>query len=970
MYRSVFRPALFLLLILFGAELASQAQAQGIVRVPQDIPTLQQALDQRRTVGGIIELAQGTYAAPGNGFRLRNPQAELTVRAAAGATVVLDGGGSSIIFDLEVTNLSNRPRIFFQDLIFRNGFSDREKKGGAVSVVAGRASFVSCRFEDSRSEAPSTGGGAVLIFDDADVVFIDSEFSGNSAQNRGGAVSVVFSTAEIHDSVFTGNRTNLAGHANTAPGGALYILDSKVRVATTHFENNQAGWVGGAIYVFGDWREPLANPAAEVQIFDSNFVGNRAANHPCCVPPGATAGGAVHVEDHATVRIYRSELMGNRAESGGALDAYRAEVEIFDSVLEGNFTEPQNRPQTFGGAIFLASSDFNDASTQFGLFNRRPASLRLDGSLVDGSLASGEAASQNGGCIAAVGDLNRRFGTTAVDPDGTVEENRARITARGTIFSNCESEGLNQGGDGLGGAVNLRLTAFTARDSLFLDSQCRTDNCGGGAMAASNESLVDIAGSSFAGNAAHRGGAIFLGGSTIQLRDTLFSDNRILTPGGTSDIRDSRGAALFAIPGFSPTLPERESDADGVVQDCTFANNQGVPLFDVDVDDGPHNNVRYNNNRFGPTGFGNKVYVNRLIRASGESVAELNALVVNRTDGTSVDKSSGGNQSLGSAPVEGQLVAAPPALSPEVPGGTIGRTHLGFAWSGSNARLGSQNLAQRSGVQASTVAGRTELRSGATLLDAATLAAAPCSVGPLLCLNQDRFKLGVDWQTPRNEFGPGLAVPLTNDTGYFFFFNESNVELVVKMLRGCGVNQHFWAFAGGLTNVKTQLRVVDSFSGRVQIYDNPQRTAFQPIQDTGAFRSCTANDPTALLALAELLPLPEPMGTSLTLNEDRFEVQVSFRTPQGQEGNGQAIKLTSDTGYFFFFEEDNVELVVKVLRGCGVNNHYWVFAGGLTNVEVDLTITDTQTGDTQTYSNPLRTPFQPIQDTEAFATCP
>jgi hypothetical protein len=305
-----------------------------------------------------------------------------------------------------------------------------------------------------------------------------------------------------------------------------------------------------------------------------------------------------------------------------------------------------------------------------------------------------------------------------------------------------------------------------------------------------------------------------------------------------------------------------------------------------------------------------------------------------------------------------------------VPGGTAGRTFLGFAWSGSSARLGSQNLGQRSGVQSSSATGRTELRSGATLLDAVTLAAATCSTGPLLCLNQDRFKLGVDWQTPRNEFGPGLAVPLTNDTGYFFFFNESNVELVVKMLRGCGVNQHFWAFAGGLTNVRTQLRVTDSFSGRVQTYNNPQRTAFQPIQDTGAFRSCTATDPAALLALAELLPLPEPMGTSLTLNEDRFEVRVSFRTPQGQEGEGQAIKLTSDTGYFFFFEEDNVELVVKVLRGCGVNGHYWVFAGGLTNVEVDLTITDTQTGDMQTYTNPLRTPFQPIQDTEAFATCP
>jgi hypothetical protein len=62
--------------------------------------------------------------------------------------------------------------------------------------------------------------------------------------------------------------------------------------------------------------------------------------------------------------------------------------------------------------------------------------------------------------------------------------------------------------------------------------------------------------------------------------------------------------------------------------------------------------------------------------------------------------------------------------------------------------------------------------------------------------------------------------------------------------------------------------------------------------------------------------------------------------------------------------------VIKVLNGCGVNNNYWVFAGGLTNVQVMLTVTDTQTGSVRTYTNPINTAFLPIQDTGAFATCP
>ena len=82
------------------------------------------------------------------------------------------------------------------------------------------------------------------------------------------------------------------------------------------------------------------------------------------------------------------------------------------------------------------------------------------------------------------------------------------------------------------------------------------------------------------------------------------------------------------------------------------------------------------------------------------------------------------------------------------------------------------------------------------------------------------------------------------------------------------------------------------------------------------------------------------------------------------------MSLTEDTGYFWFFEASSVEVVVKVLDGCPLNAHSWVFAGGLTNVGVTLTVTDTQTGVTKTYTNPADTPFAPIQDTTAFATCP
>jgi len=83
-----------------------------------------------------------------------------------------------------------------------------------------------------------------------------------------------------------------------------------------------------------------------------------------------------------------------------------------------------------------------------------------------------------------------------------------------------------------------------------------------------------------------------------------------------------------------------------------------------------------------------------------------------------------------------------------------------------------------------------------------------------------------------------------------------------------------------------------------------------------------------------------------------------------------AIPGTSDTGQFWFFSSQNVEMVVKVLNGCGFNQRYWVFAGGLTNVQTVVTVRDTRTGISKTYTNPQGTAFQPVQDTSAFMGCP
>lgn len=112
-----------------------------------------------------------------------------------------------------------------------------------------------------------------------------------------------------------------------------------------------------------------------------------------------------------------------------------------------------------------------------------------------------------------------------------------------------------------------------------------------------------------------------------------------------------------------------------------------------------------------------------------------------------------------------------------------------------------------------------------------------------------------------------------------------------------------------------------------------------------------------------------PGPTVLCLNGGRFKATAQWRTANAA-GAGQAASLGDDAGQLWFFAADNPEMVVKVLDSCADFGHFWVFASGLTNVEVTLTVTDTRNGTTRRYFNPLGKPFAPLQDVNAFATCP
>ncbi|MEO1086348.1 MAG: hypothetical protein AAFY88_19095, partial [Acidobacteriota bacterium] len=283
----------------------------------------------------------------------------------------------------------------------------------------------------------------------------------------------------------------------------------------------------------------------------------------------------------------------------------------------------------------------------------------------------------------------------------------------------------------------------------------------------------------------------------------------------------------------------------------------------------------------------------------------------------------------------------------------------------------------------------------------------PANGGSASVVGECRFEVKVRWRTADDEGGARMQ-PFSDDTSFFWFFGRDNIELVVKVLDGRFFNQSFWVFYGALSNVEYWIDVRDRETGRTRTYYNPPgeecgqadteafpepsfagSTAPPPvipavsggpfdIEAPAAVQHRAAIDgsqgvfsfpsrPSASQTVADISAMETCAADaeSLCLQGGRFKVEVDWRIPDGSTGRGKSIPGTDESGFFWFFSPANVELAVKVLDGTAFNDRFWVFYGALSNVQYSLKVTDTLTGESQSYFNPQGETCG-FFDTEAF----
>lgn len=270
-----------------------------------------------------------------------------------------------------------------------------------------------------------------------------------------------------------------------------------------------------------------------------------------------------------------------------------------------------------------------------------------------------------------------------------------------------------------------------------------------------------------------------------------------------------------------------------------------------------------------------------------------------------------------------------------------------------------------------------------------------CQNGPNnLCLLGDRFshrfKVEVVWRNQYNQSnGYGVAIPVSDEAGFFSFGDLGNVELLVKILDFGSVIKLFY---GELTNLQFTIIVTDLQTGAAKRYSNTagdcgaiDQAAFPKSAASSAKATGVAAAPPAdfsgvlserlhvldfpqqagadgspsseSLGRAGSLPLPKDGGGAcrpgpnvLCLLGGRFQLTVSWSNPgNNTSGQGGAVPLGSDiTGAFYFTDRGNLELLAKIID---FGNRIAVFYGTLSDLAYTITVTDTQTGKVKTYTN-------------------
>lgn len=369
-------------------------------------------------------------------------------------------------------------------------------------------------------------GGGLNVWDSA-TLLLDGVTVDNGHGGWGGGALRVRGSAEIHNSILTGNR---AGDGYR--GGAIVVEanDSILTLTNTLFEDNEAiNGDGGAIHNSGT-----------VTVTNSQFIDNRAYN-----------GGAITAFAGDVTVSSTSVFSGNVATYlGGAIWATDGTLSVTDGTFTGNNADLEGGAISLEGSGVVATvtdSDFDGNQTD-GNGGAIAANASADLTLTNGKLSNNFADDGGGalfvgsGATATVNGVWFDDNMTAANATGRLRGGGAIKNQAATLIVNNSSFIANHSAWAGGGVHHVNGNGSTTIDNstFFLNSAHA-----GGALSAFETTSVQVTNSTIYSNTATgpwAGGFHIYDGTQLTLANTIVANN-----GGTGDCEtNSDGSSVVS----------------------------------------------------------------------------------------------------------------------------------------------------------------------------------------------------------------------------------------------------------------------------------------------------------------------------------------------------------------------------------------------------------------------------------------
>lgn len=291
-----------------------------VIQVPEDYPTIQDAMDSAAP-GDVIDLAAGIWT-------------DQIVWGLSGVTLRGRNGDGSTVIDGSEHMWS--PVVCYGDpstiehITFRNGNGSNVfgiVRGGAIYVEFASVTITDCVFESNRlvlSEFDFTSWGGAIASYSGPLTIERCTFTDNSSEGVGGAIYASYAPLAVHNCQFRNNSAMQTGGGISGDWIDLTIEDCE-------FRSNDAGSYGGGIYLETSSDQPAGTNSI---VTNCRFVRNNASD------AGYGMGGGIAIRHIQTVSVLGCSFEDNYGYVGGAImggDLPKVGVvNVYDSDFCGN----------------------------------------------------------------------------------------------------------------------------------------------------------------------------------------------------------------------------------------------------------------------------------------------------------------------------------------------------------------------------------------------------------------------------------------------------------------------------------------------------------------------------------------------------------------------------------------------------------------------------------------------------------